>query len=113
MKEFLFSYGTLQQEKVQLELFGRKLQGAKDILEGYRVVDIEIVDKNFLSKGEQSHQKTLVHTKNENESVSGTVFEISEKELLTADKYEPNNYKRVSVVLASGKQAWVYLALET
>ena len=111
MKECIFSYGTLQKENVQLELFGRKLQGVKDVLEGYRVADIEIIDKTFLSKGEDSHQKTLVHTKNEDEFVSGTAFEISEMELLKADKYEPNNYKRVSVVLASGRQAWVYMVV--
>jgi hypothetical protein len=28
MKEYLFSYGTLQKEKVQLDLFGRILKGS-------------------------------------------------------------------------------------
>jgi gamma-glutamylcyclotransferase (GGCT)/AIG2-like uncharacterized protein YtfP len=40
--------------------------------------------------------------------VSGTVLEISEAELSKADQYEPAGYKRISVTLASGKQAWVY-----
>jgi gamma-glutamylcyclotransferase (GGCT)/AIG2-like uncharacterized protein YtfP len=41
--------------------------------------------------------------------VSGTVFEVSESELASADRYEPVGYKRVSATLASGKQAWVYV----
>ena len=108
MKEYLFSYGTLQKEEVQLELFGRKLEGAKDVLKGYCVTDIVIDDQNFISIGGDSHQKTLLPA-NENEVVRGTAFEVSESELRTADKYEPDNYKRVSVELASGRQAWVYM----
>ena len=40
--------------------------------------------------------------------VSGTVFEVSDSELASADKYEPAGYTRVSAMLASGRQAWVY-----
>ncbi len=36
--ENLFSYGTLQSESVQLETFGRKLEGEPDTLPGYRLV---------------------------------------------------------------------------
>lgn len=31
----LFSYGTLQYENVQLETFGRKIEGSMDKLPGY------------------------------------------------------------------------------
>jgi hypothetical protein len=34
-KTYLFSYGTLQDDKVQAALYGRKLTGFKDILQGY------------------------------------------------------------------------------
>jgi hypothetical protein len=40
--------------------------------------------------------------------VSGTVLEISDLELAQADLYEPAGYKRISAMLASGKQAWAY-----
>jgi hypothetical protein len=40
--------------------------------------------------------------------VSGTLFEISDTELANADQYEPAGYKRISAMLASGQQAWVY-----
>ena len=112
MNDYIFSYGTLQKEKVQLELFGRVLKGTSDILRGYRTATIEIKDKSFLSKGEQDQQQTLIISKNKNDKIEGTVYELTEEELLIADKYEPDNYKRVRVVLESGKRAWVYMAIE-
>ena len=111
MKEFLFSYGTLQKEKVQMELFGRLLHGTKDVLGGYKLSSIKIKDEAFLSKGEDKHQQTLIPSNNKIDKVEGTVFEISEEELLRADKYEPDNYKRIKVALRSGKQAWIYIAI--
>jgi gamma-glutamylcyclotransferase (GGCT)/AIG2-like uncharacterized protein YtfP len=110
MKEHLFSYGTLQKESVQLELFGRLLEGMKDILPGYKIASIEIKDEAFLARGEENIQRTLVESKGE--KVEGTVLEISEAELIQADKYEPDNYKRIKVVLQSGRKAWIYVADE-
>ena len=111
MKENLFSYGTLQKKNVQLELFGRLLNGTKDILKGYKLSSIEIKDEAFLAKGEEKFQKTLVPTKNDADIINGTVFEISEEELRLADKYEPDNYQRIKVALQSGKEAWIYFAV--
>ncbi len=41
--------------------------------------------------------------------VAGTVFEITDEELASADRYEVADYKRVAATLASGRQAWVYV----
>jgi hypothetical protein len=41
--------------------------------------------------------------------VTGTVFEISDSELASADRYEVAAYRRVAAVLASGRRAWVYV----
>ena len=42
--------------------------------------------------------------------VSGTVFEISDAELASADEYERlASYKRIAATLAWGKQTWVYV----
>jgi len=112
MKEYLFSYGTLQKEKVQVELFGRLLQGSPDTLKGHRVTTIEIKDEAFLSKDEDKFQKIAIISNNKNDSIKGTVFEITEEELLLADRYEPDGYKRVTVVLASGKATWIYVAVD-
>ena len=111
MKENLFSYGTLQNDKVQLELFGRLLNGSKDILKGYKLSSIEIKDETFLLKGEQKYQMTAIRSQNDTDIIEGTVFEISEEELLAADKYEPDNYQRTKVSLQSGKEAWIYAAV--
>jgi gamma-glutamylcyclotransferase (GGCT)/AIG2-like uncharacterized protein YtfP len=113
MNETLFSYGTLQKESVQIKLFGRLLTGTKDILKGYKLCSIEIKDESFLARGEEKYQRTLIPSKNDADIIEGTVFEISEEELFLADKYEPNNYKRVKVVLQSGKEAWLYATAET
>src|SRR5689334_17129368 len=109
MSEYLFSYGTLQQEKVQLELFGRRLQGTSDELRGYKIATIEIKDKTFLAKDKEKFQKTLVHTGRNNDNIKGIVFEITNEELLLCDKYEPENYKRIKTNLESGKEAWIYI----
>src|ERR1700759_4932618 len=113
MTEYLFSYGTLQKEKVQIDLFGRKLNSSNDALPGYKIATIEIKDETFLAKGEDKYQKTLTSSKDKNDRIKGTVLELTEDELLTADKYEPDNYKRIKVVLESGKEAWIYIALES
>jgi hypothetical protein len=112
MNQHLFSYGTLQKESVQLALFGRVVPGWPDTLNGYKVVPIEITDRAFLAKGEQKMQLTIVPSTDENDCISGTALELTEEELLHSDKYEPANYKRIKVVLASGKEAWVYRAVE-
>ena len=111
MKEYLFSYGTLQKEKVQIELFGRILAGSADVLRGYRVSTTEITDETFLSKGEAKYQKTLIIS-GANDIVDGTALEITTEGLLLVDKYEPENYKRIKVMLESGKKAWIYVATE-
>ncbi|NNF00621.1 MAG: hypothetical protein HKN25_16505 [Pyrinomonadaceae bacterium] len=62
MKKKLFSYGTLQKEDVQIELFGRSLNGSSDALVGFKIQTIEIEDEAFLAKGDDRCQQTLVST---------------------------------------------------
>lgn len=111
MKEHLFSYGTLQKGKTQLDLFGRLLKGSKDVLKGYKLSPIEIKDEKFIAKGEEKFQLTVIATNNDNDCIEGTTLELSEEELLSTDKYEPDNYKRIRVILQSGKEAWIYAAI--
>ncbi len=112
MKEYLFSYGTLQKEEIQFALFGRSLTGSRDVLIGYEISATEITDEAFLLRGEQKEQLTLVPSGDKEGKIEGTVFIVSEDELVLADKYEPGSYERIKVGLESGKQAWVYLAAE-
>jgi len=108
MSEYLFSYGTLQKDNVQLELFGRLLKSSKDTLKGYRVSPIEIKDEIFLSKTGQPNQLIAIISNNENDAIEGSVLEVSREELLLSDTYEPGDYQRIQVELESGKKAWIY-----
>ena len=108
MTERLSSYGTLQQDEVQLASFGRLLKGAADALVGWKQEMVEITDPDVLAKsGKRFHP--IVTPGGAEDRVSGTVFEISAEELAAADRYEVANYKRVAASLASGLTAWVYV----
>ncbi|MBM3737210.1 MAG: gamma-glutamylcyclotransferase [Acidobacteria bacterium] len=91
----LFSYGSLQQDSVQMSTFGRLLSGERDGLPGYEAsMAGPNANARFTGGGE---------------TLPGVVFEITDAELAAADEYEePDSYTRRQVTLASGKQAWVY-----
>ncbi len=106
----LFSYGTLQDHRVQLSTFGRLLHGQPDELRGCKLSAIPIPDPNVLAASGRTHHANVTFTGRNDNCVGGTVFEITDAELETADRYERTAaYKRVEVVLASGKSAWVYV----
>lgn len=107
--ENLFSYGTLQLEKVQLETFGRKLDGEPDALQGYKLVMITIADQDFVIKSGTANHRSLQFTGNSADVVEGFVFEVTRNELEQADSYEPEGYERVRVQLRSGANAWVFV----
>ncbi|MDE3145475.1 MAG: gamma-glutamylcyclotransferase, partial [Bacteroidota bacterium] len=47
------------------------------------------------------------------DKIKGSVFAITGEELMQADKYEVDDYKRIAVTLESGKVAWVYVSRDT
>jgi hypothetical protein len=104
----LFSYGTLQQEAVQMSTFGRLLQGQPDELVGFEQSLLRIEDPQFVAMSGKTHHSIVKFNGRGDSRVSGRVLELSDSELAKADQYEPAGYKRISAVLASGKQAWVY-----
>ncbi|NDV61940.1 gamma-glutamylcyclotransferase [Puniceicoccales bacterium CK1056] len=107
--ERLFSYGTLQQENVQLETFGRKLFGIKDALPGYTLEEIAIKNPEVIKRSGKIFHPMLRKSGNPNDAVQGTVFEITQAELMKADQYEVDDYKRVMEMFRSGFSAWVYI----
>ena len=107
--EYLFSYGTLRQQNVQLKNFGRLLDGAEDTLKKFILKDLEITDKVVLQVSDKKFHPILSYTGNEKDKVVGTVFKITLDELLKADGYEVDDYKRVEVTLVSGIKSWVYV----
>ena len=106
----LFSYGTLQEARVQRATFGRLLKGHEDQLVGYEQSLIPIEDADVVATSGKTHHPIVKFTGRAESRVRGTVFEITDTELLQADRYEVDAYRRVSAILASGKQAWVYVA---
>ena len=105
----LFSYGTLQLEQVQLETFGRLLKGEKDILEGYQLTMIEITDAEVLRKSNQRFHPIISFSGDKKDQVEGVLFEVTEEEILLADEYEVDDYKRVEVTFKSGKNGYIYI----
>lgn len=105
----LFSYGTLQDKSVQLANFGRELAGQADRMVGYRQAWVEITDPQVLATSGKTRHPIVSPSTDPADSVAGRVFHISEAELAAADAYEVADYQRVSVALASGLNAWVYV----
>ncbi|MEO7065278.1 MAG: gamma-glutamylcyclotransferase family protein [Rhodanobacter sp.] len=105
----LFSYGTLQQEAVQLSTFGRRLVGEADDLVGFERSMVRIDDPEVVTKSGKTHHPIVKFVADVASRVQGTAFEVTDAELASADNYEVAAYKRVSAKLASGKSAWVYV----
>ncbi|SHG04839.1 gamma-glutamylcyclotransferase family protein [Chryseobacterium vrystaatense] len=105
----LFSYGTLQTEQVQIETFGRILEGEKDILTGYKLSKVEITDPEVLRKSGQKYHPILAFSGNSEDEVDGMLFEVTEDEIAQADEYEVDDYKRIETVFKSGKTGFIYV----
>ncbi len=106
----LFSYGTLQHDEIQLETFGRKLSGEKDLLNGYEPSLVKIADPAVATRLGKTHHDNIRATGDEWSSVQGTALEVTDAELTLADRHEASfAYQRIAVELASGHRAWVYV----
>lgn len=107
--EFLFSYGTLQLEAVQIATFGRQLTGKPDVLPGYEETLLVIEDPAVISISGKTHHTIAKFTGRTSDSISGKVYVVTPEEIKSADKYEVAACQRVAVVLQSGIRAWVYV----
>ncbi|MGO4918615.1 DUF4286 family protein [Maribacter spongiicola] len=97
---YLFTYGTLQERDVQLGIFSRPLNGFEDELPLYIISDEKVADL----------YPTLQHTGVKEDVIKGQVYTLSHQELEKADSYEGEAYERIQIQLASGKNAWAYIA---
>jgi len=105
-----FSYGTLQHESVQLSTFGRRLNGQRDELLRCEQSLVRIEDPQVVATTGRTHHANVTYNGNDDNRVPGMVFEITDAELASVDEYEVAFlYKRVAAMLASGRQAWVYV----
>lgn len=97
--EYVLSYGTLQDPKVQEKLIGRVLKSTADSLTGFDQAEITI-DKTIYSILIPNGKNTLI--------IKGEVLEITADELVAFDEYEGKEYQRSLLALESGNKAWVY-----
>ncbi|MEU1972790.1 gamma-glutamylcyclotransferase family protein [Microbacterium sp. NPDC019599] len=109
--QLLFSYGTLQNPDVQLTTFGRHLEGEDDVLPGYTVDYAEIADTRVVDLSGLAVHPVVRATGNPRDKVVGKAIYVTEDELDAADEYEVSLYRRISVVLASGRTAWAYVSI--
>ena len=107
--EFLFSYGTLQLEAVQMTLFGRPLTGTPDALPEYQTTLLHSDDPATIALIGATSHPIAKHTGRSADSVSGTLFTLTPAELARADEYETPPYERKAVLLLSGVRAWAYV----
>lgn len=109
MTEWLFAYGTLQLEPVQVELFGRRLDGIADTLAGFSLVPLDIEDSAVVALSGKSTHTMASFTGCDRDIIAGTAFRMSPAEIEAADGYEVPAVVRVQVTLQSGAIAWVYV----
>ena len=106
----LFSYGTLQDEKIQLSTFGRLLVGQRDELPRFEPALVKIDDPAVVAAIGKTHHPNVRFTGRDSTRVRGMVFDVTDAELVSSDAYETAYfYKRIAAVLASGRRAWVYV----
>lgn len=98
MKELLFVYGTLKNPAIQKAVFGRTDKGDSDLLEGYKKSGFKVGSLTF-----------PVIVTDPSSFVFGMVISVTTEELALIDRYETDAYKRIKVILKSGKSAWVYV----
>jgi gamma-glutamylcyclotransferase (GGCT)/AIG2-like uncharacterized protein YtfP len=109
MAHLLFSFGTLRLERVQRELFGRIVPTDPDALHGYRLGEVRITDPEVIRASGSDVHPGLEATGDDADVVPGAVLEVDDTELAAADRYEQAAYRRIEVVLASGRTAAVYV----
>lgn len=105
----LFSYGTLRQPEVQQANYGRLLEGASDMLTGYRAEPLVITDPEVVRLSGKAVHMIARYSGDPADRISGVRFRISAEELAATDAYEVDSYGRVEVALDSGVRAFVYV----
>ncbi len=107
--EFLFSYGTLQLEAVQMATFGRLLSGTSDALPGYELATLKIEDPAVIAISGKGYHTIAKFTGRDSDEIPGKVFRVTLDDIGNTDKYEVDACKRIAVNLRSGIRAWVYV----
>ena len=94
---------------MQRATFRREIDGRPDAIVGYHLVYVTITDPHVIATSGSDRHPILKPTDRADAAVEGMVFEISEADLAAADEYEVDDYRRITVPLRSGGDAWVYV----
>ena len=109
----VFAYGTPQQPDLRRVAGGRRLEGVADALPGYGPELVRIDDPAAIADSGRAYHPIVAPGADPAFAVDGAVFEPTLGELAAADRCKGAAYKRVSVLLASGVQAWVYVKAQS
>lgn len=109
MGDAIFSFGTLQLEAVQRELFGRAVETTPASLGGFRIGELRIQDHEVIRLSGTDIHPALIATGNLGDVVHGAILDVTSADLAAADHYERVSYRRIPVVLQSGRDAWAYV----
>lgn len=90
----IFSYGTLQEEHIQMALFGRVLDTSVDCLIGYVTLN------DYFG---YPRLKKL-----DNGIVYGRVLELDDNELYITDRYETQAYEKKKLITKNGVEVHAY-----
>lgn len=108
----LFSYGTLRQADVQRATFGRLLEGRPDALAGFALAPMTITDPHVIAVSGKAVHTIARPSVDSSDRIEGLVFQVTGAELDGADRYESGPIRRIPVRLASGTEAFVYVAAD-
>ncbi|MEA3014401.1 MAG: hypothetical protein QOD42_2946 [Sphingomonadales bacterium] len=97
---------------MQRAKFGRLLDGRTDALPGFALAPLTIADPDVVAVSGAAVHMIARATGDPADLVPGLVFAVTPAELEAADDYEVDAYARIRVRLASGAEAFVYVAPE-
>jgi hypothetical protein len=103
----LFSYGTLQQDEVQLANYGQLIDGEPDALRGYELAPLLIADPHVVAVSGKSVHMVARPSGDPTARVIGTLLYLTQAEFEASDAYEDKSYTRIEVTLESGRSAFV------
>lgn len=112
-KHLLFSYDILNSQDIQLQIYGRRLDGMDDTLSGYTLKDSNLNGSKVKDNRTRTLSQHAIKTKDPKDKVKGMLYEITGEELVQTDRHILKNYHRVLETTDSGAEVWLYMENNT
>ncbi|MDO5084514.1 MAG: SulP family inorganic anion transporter [Arachnia propionica] len=104
----VFSYGAFTQEHVHQQVYGRRLSGHLDSLPGHRLTLVEVPER--VAGTLRIERQPAAVPGDADDLIAGMRYEISDAELAAIEKVNQGLFTKRWVKLASGQEAWVFVA---